>query len=65
MNKMIGIVLLVAGAILLYFGWEAYNSAASEVTRAVTGEPTDNAMWYLIGGAAAVLIGLYGTIKGK
>lgn len=65
MNKMIGIVLLVAGAILLYFGWEAYNSAASEVTRAVTGEPTDNAMWYLIGGTAAVLIGLYGTIKGK
>lgn len=65
MNKMIGIVLLVAGAILLYFGWEAYNSAASDVTRAVTGEPTDNAMWYLIGGGAAVLIGLYGTIKGK
>ncbi|MDT7526508.1 MULTISPECIES: DUF3185 family protein [Idiomarinaceae] len=65
MNKLIGIVLLVVGIILLYFGWEAYNSAASELSQMATGETTDNAMWYLIGGAIAVIVGLYGIIRGK
>ncbi|MBY6064417.1 DUF3185 domain-containing protein [Pseudidiomarina sediminum] len=65
MNKVIGIILLVVGIILLYFGYEAYNSPASEISNAVTGEPTDNAMWYLIGGAIAVIVGLYGVIRGK
>ncbi|MFC0445612.1 DUF3185 family protein [Pseudidiomarina halophila] len=65
MNKVIGIILLVVGIILLYFGYEAYNSPASEVAQAVTGEPTDNAMWYLIGGAVAVVVGLYGVVRGK
>lgn len=65
MNKLVGIVLLVVGIILLYFGYQAYDSAASEVSQAVTGETTDEAMWYLIGGAIAVVVGLYGIIKGK
>ncbi|MBG24404.1 MAG: hypothetical protein CMF22_13255 [Idiomarinaceae bacterium] len=65
MNKVIGIILLVVGIILLYFGYEAYNSPASEISNAVTGEPTDNAMWYLIGGAIAVIVGLYGVVRGK
>ncbi|MGQ4277156.1 DUF3185 family protein [Pseudidiomarina sp. E22-M8] len=65
MNKVIGIILLVVGIILLYFGYEAYNSPASEVTQAVTGETTESAMWYLIGGAVAVVVGLYGVVRGK
>ncbi|RUO63572.1 DUF3185 family protein [Pseudidiomarina insulisalsae] len=65
MNKVIGIILLVVGIILLYFGYEAYNSPASEISEAVTGQPTDNAMWYLIGGAIAVIVGLYGVIRGR
>ena len=65
MNKVIGIILLVVGIILLYFGYEAYNSVASEASQALTGETTDNAMWYLIGGAVAVVVGLYGIIRGK
>ena len=65
MNKVIGIVLLVVGVTLLYFGWEAYNSVASEASQAITGETTDEAMWYLIGGAVAVIVGLYGVVRGK
>lgn len=65
MNKLIGIVLLVVGVILLYFGWDAYNSVASEISKTAVGEPTDEAMWYLIGGAVAVVVGLYGVIRGK
>jgi len=65
MNKIIAIALLVAGIILLYFGYEASQSVASEASEMMTGEPTDNAMWFLIGGAIAVVIGLYGLIRGK
>ncbi|WP_286843239.1 DUF3185 family protein [Idiomarina sp. UBA4206] len=30
-----------------------------------TNEPTDNTIWYLIGGVAAVIVGLYAVIRGK
>lgn len=65
MSKVIAIALLVAGVILLYFGYEASQSVSSEVSEAFTGEPTDNAIWFLIGGAIAVVVGLYGLIRGK
>lgn len=58
MNKILGIALLVVGVILLYFGYNEYNSAASEVTEFVTGNPTDNAIWFLVGGAIAAVIGV-------
>ncbi|MFP3354221.1 DUF3185 family protein, partial [Pseudoalteromonas sp. SIMBA_153] len=60
-----GIVLLVVGAILLYFSYEASQSIASSVSEVATNEPTDNTIWYLIGGVAAVIVGLYAVIRGK
>jgi len=63
MNKMIGLALIVVGAVLLYFGYNAYNSAASEVTEFVTGSPTDNAVWYLVGGGLAAIIGIGMLLK--
>ena len=65
MNKIVGLILLVVGAILLYFSYEASQSLASEASQMVTNEPTDNTMWYLIGGVVAVIIGLYAIFKGK
>jgi hypothetical protein len=52
-------------AILLYFSYEASQSLASEMSEMATNEPTDNTIWYLIGGVAAVIIGLYAVIRGK
>ncbi|KKO49147.1 membrane protein [Arsukibacterium sp. MJ3] len=63
MNKIIGLALLVVGAVLLYFGFNAYNSTASEVTELVTGSPTDNAVWYLVAGGLAAIIGLGVLLK--
>jgi len=63
MNKIIGLAILVAGAILLYFGYTEYNSNASKVTELVTGNPTDNAIWFLVGGAVAVIVGLGVILK--
>ncbi|MEE2001443.1 DUF3185 family protein [Alkalimonas sp. MEB108] len=58
MQRIIGIAALVAGAILLYFAYTEYNSTASQITEAITGNPTDNTVLYLIGGVVAVIIGL-------
>lgn len=63
MNKIIGLALLVAGAILLYFGYTEYNSTASQVTEMVTGNPTDNAVWFLVGGAVAAIVGVGMLLK--
>ena len=65
MTRIVGIVLIIVGAILLYFSYEASQSIASEVSEMATNEPTDNTIWYLIGGVAAVIIGLDATIRGK
>lgn len=65
MTRIVGIVLLVVGATLLYFSYEASQSLASDMSQMATNEPTDNTIWYLIGGIAAVIVGLYATIRGK
>jgi len=57
-NKMLGVVLLVIGAIALYFGFNATNAPMEEVTEAFTGKYSDQTMLYLIGGAVAGVAGL-------
>lgn len=57
MNKSISIALLVAAVVLIAFGLNAYHSASSDVSRFFTGAPTDKALWLLIGGLAAGIIG--------
>jgi hypothetical protein len=57
MNKGTAIALLVVGVILLIFGLDAYHSASSGVSQAVTGAPSDKAIWLLIGGAIAAIVG--------
>lgn len=52
--KLVGIVLLVVGIGLLYFGYQSTQSIGNQLTETVTGRFTDETMWYLIGGAAAV-----------
>ena len=65
MNKIISIVLLVGGAVLIIFGIQATNSFSSDVSRFFTGSPTDKAIWMLIGGIVAGVIGLIGVMRGS
>jgi len=58
-SKLIGIVLLALGAILLYFGINATESAGEEISEALTGKYSDETMMYLIGGGVAAVAGLY------
>lgn len=55
--RILGIVLLVVGAILLAFGFNASDSFSDSVSEGFTGRYTDKTMWYLIGGAALVIGG--------
>lgn len=57
-TKLIGLVLVVAGAGLLYFGWQEKEGAASVLKETFTGNPTDKAMYMLIGGAVCVVAGI-------
>ena len=65
MNKMVSLALLVGGAVLIVIGISATNSFSSDVSRFFTGSPTDKAVWMLIGGIVAAVIGLFGTLRGS
>ena len=58
MIRIIGLVLLVVGVTLLIFGYQASQSVTERVVEGVTGHYTNQTMWYLIGGGAAVVGGL-------
>lgn len=62
-KKIIGIVLLVIGAIALYFGFNATNAPMEEVTEAFTGRYSDQTMLYLIVGAVAGIAGLVMLVR--
>lgn len=57
-NRMIGIALLVAGAIALYFGFNATSAPTEEISEALTGQYSDQTMLYLIVGGVAAVAGL-------
>ena len=65
MNKLVAIAILVVGVILLFLAYDSYHSAASGVSRAVTGTSTDKTVWLLVGGLIASGAGLSGTLTGS
>jgi hypothetical protein len=65
MKKIIYVILLVGGLLLLYFGYDEYNSLQSEVDQFFGGSGSDQAIWMMIGGAAAAIGGLAGLLRGK
>lgn len=64
-NKLIGVVLLVVGAVLLYFGYQSSQSVGGQITESLTGRFTDETMWYLIAGTAAAAAGAFLTLFKK
>ena len=49
-QQIVGIALLVAGGLLLFFGWQSSQSMGEQLVETVTGRFTDATMWYFIGG---------------
>jgi hypothetical protein len=56
-QRIIGIALLVAGAILFIMEMNASDSLADRWSNFFTGHFTDTTVWYLVGGAASAAVG--------
>jgi divalent metal cation (Fe/Co/Zn/Cd) transporter len=63
MNKIISLIFLIGGIVLLIVGFNATNSFSSDVSRFFTGSPTDKAIWMLIIGTFAAIIGATGMLR--
>lgn len=57
MNKAIGIALVAAGIVLIVFGINASDSVGSDFSRFFTGNPTNRAVWLLVGGVISLVTG--------
>lgn len=64
MVKLIALVILAGGVVLVIYGISASDSFSSDVSRFFTGSPTDKTIWLLIGGVVAIVIGLFGLLRG-
>jgi hypothetical protein len=63
MNKIVSLALLIGGVVLMIYGINATNSFGSDLSRFFTGSPTNKAIWMLIGGTVAAVIGLASTLR--
>jgi hypothetical protein len=58
MKKIPGVICLVVGGLLLYWGYNMSQSAGSQLNNLVNGSPGDKPMLCYIGGAILLLAGL-------
>jgi hypothetical protein len=65
MNKTISLVTLAAGILLTIFGIAASESFSSDVSQFFTGAPTNKAIWMLVGGVLAAVVGMAGLWRGS
>jgi hypothetical protein len=65
MDKTISLAILAGGILLVIFGVSASNSVSSDISRIFTDAPTDKAVWMLVGGVVATIIGLVGLLRGS
>ena len=64
-NSVISLAILAAGILLIIFGIRESDSLNSDISRFFNGTPTDRAVWMLIGGVLATVIGLGGLLFGR
>jgi ABC-type microcin C transport system permease subunit YejB len=62
-NNLIGIILLVVGTGISYWGYQKSEGLQSQLSTAITGSHTDNVMLLYISGAACIAIGIFFIIK--
>ena len=58
-NKYIGIILIIVGVALAFWGYNIYDSAGSQVSRALSGDAPIKAWAGMIGGVICFVIGIY------
>jgi Protein of unknown function (DUF3185) len=65
MNRAVSLAILAGGIFLTIYGVAASKSFSSDISRFFTGSPTDKAIWMLVGGVVAIMIGLVGLLRGS
>ncbi len=65
MTRILGIVLFIGGVALIIGGYFAYQSAAESLRSFLGFRFGKETMWYLVGGAAAVVSGLLLLMTGR
>jgi hypothetical protein len=62
-KKIIGLILLVGGLVLLYFGYQSSQGIDDQVSRALTGRFTDNTVVFYAVGAISAILGLVSLLN--
>lgn len=63
MQKGIGVACLIAGIMLIIWGYNLHQSVSGRITEAVTGAPGDKSMYLYIGGAVLTVLGLFQVFR--
>lgn len=58
-SKMVSVALVVAGVVLLFWGYESSQSLGASLHKTFTGAYRDKTMWLLLGGAVCLAMGIY------
>jgi hypothetical protein len=64
-KRILGVVLLVIGAVLLYFGFQATDAPLEQARESLTGDYSERTMFYLIAGGAAAIGGIALLVVGS
>lgn len=65
MQKMIGVTCLVAGVLLIVWGYDLAQSVGGQLNKIFTGSPGDKPQWLYIGGAVLCALGLFQILTAK
>lgn len=57
-------IFLIIGIMLLYFGYSGSSALQVELSQFLDGNSSDQSVWMIITGAAAVIMGLTGLLRG-
>jgi len=62
-NTLLSIAVFVVGLALLFWGFQASNSFASEVSEAVEGTPSNMAIGLMVVGTLLAIVGVLGFLR--
>jgi len=62
-SKIIGLILLVGGAGLAFWGYQMSEPLTSELSKSLTGALPDEVMYRYIGGAVSAAVGFFLLVK--
>ena len=65
MHTLVALAQLARSILLIIFGVSAAQSFSSDLSRFFTGAPTDKAIWMLVGGVVASIVGVVGLWRGE